>query len=263
MKKIFNMEFNQFRNASWMVVLSMCFLAACSFDAFNEESQGQSGSLTRFVVHNGYMYSLNPNEVVTFFIQQDGKPLEKHRLVLDYGLETVLIYEGVMYLGSRNGLYIIDISTPAKPVLISETTRPAQLFGGCDPVSVKDSIVFSTVKVIENICGVNNAMSALLVYQVDDLYDPELIGTYTLNLPNGLGYKDNVLFVCDDGTDEVVLFDITDPSKLDELQWTISVDDPVDLIVYQDRLLVSTDTDFHFYDIQDITDIRPLGIISK
>lgn len=263
MKRIFSMNLKSSRQVNWLVLLGMCFLAACSLDVFNEESQGQSGSLTRFIVHNGYMYSLNPNEVVTFELQQDGKPVEKHRLVLDYGLETVLIYEGVMYLGSRNGLYIIDISNPAKPVLISETTRPTQLFGGCDPVSVKDSIVFSTVKVIENICGINNAMSALLVYLVNDLSNPELIGTYAMSRPNGLGYKEDVLFVCDDGQNEIVLYDIHDPGDLKELQWAIPVKDPVDLIVYQDRLLVSTDTDFHFYDIQDITDIRPLGIISK
>lgn len=251
------------RHTRWLSVFGICLLAACSWESYYEEPQGKSGSLTRFVVNNGYMYSLNPNELVTFMIQQDGKPLEKHRLVLDYGLETIVIYDGVMYLGSRNGLYIIDISIPEKPVVLSETARPAQLFGGCDPVSVKDSIVFSTVKVIENICGINNAMSALLVYLVDDLSNPELIGTYTMGLPNGLGYKEDVLFVCDSGQDEVVLYDIEVPGDLKELQWTIPVKDPVDLIVYQDRLLVSTDTDFHFYDIQDITDIRPLGIMSK
>lgn len=263
MKKMNLMRFDRYLIAGWAGILALCFLAACSFEVFQDDDAGQSGSLTRFVIHNGYMYTLNPSEVVTFLIQPDGKPVEKHRLRLDYGLETILIYEGVMYLGSRNGLYIIDIANPELPVLLSATTRPAQLFGGCDPVAVKDSIVYSTVKIVTNICGVSNSTSALLVYLADDLTDPELLGTYDMSLPNGLGYKEDVLFVCDAGIDNVVLYDISNPADLKEMQWTINVNNPVDLIVHQDRLIVSTENSFHFYDIQDISDIHHLGTFSK
>ena len=256
-------------SASTRMILFLLFglftggLFSCAKESSLVQPDVKSGSLARFVVHQGYLYSLNHHEVITFAVQADGVPLLVDRLPLDYGLETIIVYEGLVYVGARTGLYILDIAQPGKPVMLSRTERSQSLLGGCDPVVVRDSFAFSTVKIINTICGQTNVRSALLVYQVADPTAPEEVGQYDLDEPNGLGYKGDVLFVCDEGSDRVVLLDIADPRFVKLLDIEVLIEDPIDLIIHGERMVVATRTAFQFYDIQDIQDIRPLGTISK
>ncbi|MCF8239328.1 MAG: hypothetical protein K9I85_14290 [Saprospiraceae bacterium] len=245
----------------WMTL--MVFLASCSLEDSFDQQDIKAGSLARFIVKEGYMYSLNHHEVLTFALQPDGAPLLKSKLALDYGLETIIAYEDLLYVGSRIGLYILDISKPDQPVLLSKTERAVSLIGGCDPVVVRDSFAYSTVKIINDVCGQRNTRSVLLVYQIEDPTSPVEVGEYELDEPNGLGYKDDILFVCDEGTDRVILIDIADPHTLVFTDIEVVIQDPIDLIIHGSRMVVATRTDFQFYDIQDIHDIRPLGVISK
>ncbi|MBK7477196.1 MAG: hypothetical protein IPI11_14775 [Haliscomenobacter sp.] len=126
--------------------------SSCSYNesAFADQS-GQSGSITRFAVFKGYMYALNQNEVQTYRLKDDGDPDLVHRLPTDYGLETIFIYENTIFLGSRTAMYILDITNPAAPALLSKSDRQDSFFGGCDPVVVQGHYASSTVKIIQNI----------------------------------------------------------------------------------------------------------------
>lgn len=240
-------------------------LAACSKDSGILESvAGKSGSITRFAVHNGYMYTLNPNEVLTYSLQNPDKPALVHRLATDYGLETIIVYDNTIYLGSSTALYILDISNPAAPVIQSQTGRSAFFFGGCDPVVVKDNYAYSTIKIIQNVCGDVSSESALLVYDVSNKNAPVDVGIYFLNIPNGLGYKDNYLFVCDEGSDRLEVFDISDPLSLKQMpNFAVPLTDPYDLIVDGQKMIVSTKTDFQIFSLNDLPLIRKIGSIEK
>lgn len=227
------------------------------------ENPGVSGSITRFAVHNGYMYALNPNQIRTYSLQNPDKPQLVHTLNTDYGLETIIVYDNTIFLGSRTALYILGISNPAAPVILSRTERQDELLGGCDPVVVKGNYAFSTIKIIQNICGRVNARSALLVYDVSNLARPVQVGSWPLNMPNGLGYAGNYLFVCDEGHDHVVVFDISDPRDVKPTNYSFPLNDPIDVIARDNRLIVSAKTEFHFYDISNIANIQPLGRIAK
>lgn len=251
-----------------MLFLIVPLFYQCSADEFASFSEsgenGTSGSITRFAVYDGYMYSLNPNQVQTFDLSNPAEPELVHEITTDYGLETIFIYEGNAYLGSRTGLYILGLSNPAAPVILSQTTRGEEFFGGCDPVVVKENYAFSTVKIIENICGNFNSFSALIVYDVSDLESPVELGFYELDEPNGLGIVNDLLFVCDAGSDKLVAFDISEPENtqpLSELDFPIK--DPFDLIVDGDQVIVSAMTDFHILDISDLTNISIVKSISK
>lgn len=240
-------------------------LAACAkdFDGL-ESAAGKSGSITRFVVHNGYMYTLNPNEVLTYSLQNPDKPALVHRLATDYGLETIIIYDNTIYLGSNTALYILDISNPAAPAILSQTGRSTLFFGGCDPVVVKDNYAYSTIKIIQNICGNVSSESALLVYDVSNKSMPVERGMYSLNIPNGLGYRDNYLFVCDEGSDRLEVFDISDPLDVKKLpEHAVYLTDPYDLIVDGQKMIVSTKTDFQIYDLSQLPLIKKTGTIEK
>lgn len=239
-------------------------LFACSKDAESLSNTGKSGSITRFATYQHYMYVLNLNEVQTYDIAQKDNPVLVSRLPTDYGLETITIYDNTVFLGSTTALYILDISNPAAPVIQSKSERLNDIgFSGCDPVVVKDNYAYSTIKIIENICGFISAESALVVYDIADKSAPKVVGTYNLGIPNGIGYKDNYLFVCDEGQDKLLIFDISNPLLIQETNYSISLNDPYDLIVNGDDIIVSSKTDFQIYDISDITQIRKLGQIDK
>lgn len=237
---------------------------ACSKDAESVSNPGKSGSITRFAIYQHYMYVLNLNEVQTYDITQEDKPVLVHRLATDYGLETITIYDGTVFLGSTTALYILDISHPAAPTILSQSDRLNGIgFTGCDPVAVKDNYAYSTIKIIENVCGTISTQSALVVYDITNKSAPVVVGTYPLNIPNGLGYKDNYLFICDEGSDQLLVFDITDPGMIALTGYDVPITDPYDLIVDGQKMIVSSKTDFQIFDISDITQIRKLGQISR
>ncbi|MCC6282466.1 MAG: hypothetical protein IT262_17815 [Saprospiraceae bacterium] len=237
---------------------------SCSKEAASVSEPGKSGSITRFAVYQDFMYVLNLNEVQTYDITQRDRPVLINRLKTDYGLETITIYDNTVFLGSTTALYILNISNPAAPVIQAKTDRLSDFgFSGCDPVVVKGNYAYSTIKIIQNICGNISAESALIVYDISDKTAPKAVGSYALSIPNGLGIKDNHLFVCDEGTDQLRVFDISVPTQLTELTYSVSITDPYDLIIDAERMIVSSKTDFQIFDISDIIQIKKLGQISR
>ncbi len=221
-------------------------------------TNGQSGSITRFAVYGDYLYALDQNKILVYKFNAAGTPILINKVQTQWGLETIIIYEETIYVGSTTSLYILGISNPENPVLLSQTDRETDLAGGCDPVVVKGNYAFSTIKIIPNVCGLVNQSSRLLVYDVTDKTAPVLIGGADMSMPNGLGYKENVLFVCDEGTDTVVLFDISNPAN-PTVTSSLELTDPVDLIINGNRMVVSTKTGFSFYDITNPAQIVPMG----
>lgn len=248
-----------------LLFAAIAFLyVSCSKDAASVGETGKSGSITRFAVYEDYMYVLNLNEVQTYDITQKEHPVLINRLKTDYGLETITIYDNTVFLGSTNALYILNISNPAAPVIQAKTDRLFDFgFSGCDPVVVKGNYAYSTIKIIQNICGSVSATSALIVYDISDKTTPRAVGSYPLGIPNGLGIKDNFLFICDEGTDRLHIFDITNPEQLFETAYYVSITDPYDLIIDGQRMIVSAKTDFQVFDISYLSQIKKLGQISK
>lgn len=253
------------RLLNYTFIALILLLGACANDAedFSPDAEnGVSGSITRFAVHNGFMYSLNPNGINTYDLSDPDKPQLVHSLPTDYGLETITIYAGTVYIGSTTALYILSIENPARPEILSRTTREAFFLGeGCDPVVVKDTFAYSTIKIINEECGSFNDESLLITYNVSDPFSPVATSSYSLLEPNGLGYSDTHLFVCDQ--DAVLVFSLDNPAEPVLTEFQIDLPQSVDVIVRGDILLASSRTAFHFYDISDISAIRPLSVITK
>jgi hypothetical protein len=210
------------------------------------------------------MYTLTDNEVKTFSLSDPDKPQLINQLLLENGLETIIIYEGTGYIGSTTALYILDLSDPAAPKLSGRSERTARFIGGCDPVVVRNNYAYSTIKIIENICGRVNQRSALVTYDVTDKTAPLEVSATGLSQPNGLGYQGKYLFVCDEGSDRLEVFDLTRPDRPTiQPQLSIPMTDPFDLIVNDNKMIVSTKTAFQVYDISALPVIRPLTIIQK
>jgi hypothetical protein len=243
--------------------VGVCMLG-CSYPetGFGTEVTGIPGSITKFAVHQGFLYGLNQNEIQTYSLADPDYPKLVHQLPTDYGLETITVYDGVVYIGSTDGLYIVDIMKPDMPKIASKTER-INFFTGCDPVVVKGNYAYSTVKVIVNACGNLSSSSQLIVFDVTDKRLPREVGRIPLDIPNGLGVSENHLFVCDEGSDLIEVLDITEQAKPKTTVFSIPLTDPVDVIVTPKQLIASTKTSFVVYDIKDITSIKRLATIEK
>lgn len=62
-----------------------------------------------------------------------------------------------------------------------------------------------------NLCGQDE--SILEVIDISDKNYPTSVATYTLDNPYGLGFKDDLLFICD-GTSGLKIFDRTNPLEI-------------------------------------------------
>jgi len=129
-------------------------------------------------------------------------------------------------------------------------------------VVVKGNYAYSTIKIIENVCGQIGSQSALLIYDVSDKNNPLLKHQIFLSLPNGLGYEGNYLFICDEGAKGVLVFDISTPDQPQQIN-SIALENPIDVIATEGKLIISAKTSFGFYDISDIQNIKKLGEIGK
>src|SRR5690606_11049005 len=105
------------KTTPYIIYFALLLFIGCSKsdDALNDAQTGKPGSITRFAIVNDYMYVLDQNRILTYHIANAQEPEQVATTMTDYGLETIIAYEGTIYIGSRSALYILDISIPDKP----------------------------------------------------------------------------------------------------------------------------------------------------
>ncbi|MGB5376738.1 LVIVD repeat-containing protein, partial [Muriicola sp.] len=182
------------------------WLETGGFDTANSGDVGVGGSLARFQIVDDYLYTVGSYEMAIFNIANLEQPVLANTQYSGWNIETMFQADGYLYLGATNGMYIYSLENPSSPEFISEFTH----WEGCDPVVVDGDYAYLTLRG-GNVCG--QMESVLEVIDISNKSYPELVATYTLENPYGLGLKDNLLFVCD-GTAGLKVFDITNPIEL-------------------------------------------------
>ncbi|HET8737063.1 MAG TPA: hypothetical protein VFM69_10730 [Pricia sp.] len=167
---------------------------------------GQGGSLARFKIVGDYLYAVEWSSINIFDISDLDNPKAQQEVFANGAIETIYNQGDKLFLGGPQGMYIYDISTPAKPMYVSEFIHGT----ACDPVVVDGNYAYVTLKG-DNFCG--NTESGLYIVDLTDLKHPVLKKFYPLKGPNGLGFKDNKLFICD-GDDGLKVYDKTDVENL-------------------------------------------------
>lgn len=214
-------------------LLFTCLLIlSCESDSNSNDSVsdvGQGGSLARFTILNDYLYTVDNQSLNVFNIATITNPVLVNRVTIGFDIETLVSYKDYLYIGSRNGMFIYETSTPDTPKELSSVSH----FTACDPVIANDTNAFVT---LDTSAGCGNTISALQIYDVKDVTKPILISQRNLIAPKGLGLYGNYLFVCDD---EVKVFDITDPEN-SQLAHSINIS-AFDVII-QDNHLITVGT---------------------
>ncbi len=168
---------------------------------------GTGGSLARFNIQDDYLYIVDQYQLSVFDIEGLTNPELIKTEWVGIDIETIFYKENHLYLGSSRGMYIYSLEDPAAPQFKSMFSHIL----GCDPVVVKDDIAYVTIRG-GNACG--QEWSQLDVIDVADKSNPQLLKSYDMENPYGLGVKDDWLFVCD-GTAGLKIYDTKNTPNLE------------------------------------------------
>jgi len=216
------------------VVFDMAFASA--------ESTGQGGSLARFKIVSDYLYAVDSHNINIFNISNLETPKVLQSVYAGFDIETIFNKGNQLFLGSMSGMYVYDITTPATPKFISEFQHGT----ACDPVVVDDNYAYITLRAGNN-CGAFD--SSLQIVDISDIYNLELVKSYDMDNPYGLGIKDDLLFICD-GTSGLKVYDKSDIENLILLN-TFENITAFDVIPLGNRLIMIGENTLYQYNYSD------------
>ncbi|MEB8327794.1 hypothetical protein OO009_00375 [Flavobacteriaceae bacterium KMM 6897] len=211
-------------------------------EAMSDGSVGEGGSMARFKIVSDYLYAVDSHNINVFAIENLENPLALEPVFAGFDIETIFNKGNNLFLGSKSGMYIYDISSPATPSFISEFQHGT----ACDPVVVDDQYAYVTLRG-GNACGATE--SGLFIIDISDISNPVLAKSYGMDGPYGLGVRGNMLFVCD-GESGLKVYD---KSQIDDLQLLDHFKDIVtfDVIPLEDQLLMVGEDVLHQYRYQE------------
>lgn len=232
------------KTISFFLIAATFIIASCEKNdttAAAASSTGKGGSLAKFTIIGNYIYAVSSHYLYTVDISNPSNPVKSGQTALNFDMETIYPYKNRLFIGSRTGLYIYSIDTPAAPRLIGEAKHGRS----CDPVVANDSASYSTLKG-NTYCG--PATSGLYVYDVRNLNQPILKKTLTMSEPLGLGMADSALYVCyNEGLKVYSIKNAYDPIE----KKTFPGSDFVDVIPYNNMLICWVNGGISLYDITE------------
>jgi hypothetical protein len=235
----------KFLTAKAIILITSCVIIySCSKDAAGNAaaaaSTGKGGSLAKFTIVDNYLYTVDAHFLYTYDITNPANPVKTNQSAINFDIETIYPFNNRLFIGTRTGLYIYSIDTPALPSKIAEARHARS----CDPVVANDSIAFVTLKG-SSFCG--PATSGLYVHNIKNIFQPVLIKTVAINSPEGLGLQDDVLYICCN-SDGLKVFNVSNPSNPVE-KATLTGKYFRDVIPYNNLLICYVSDGITLYDI--------------
>lgn len=207
---------------------------------------GKGGSLARFAIVGNYLYAVDQENLSVFSLSNSANPQLIKTTKVGFEIETIFPFKDKLFIGSTSVVHIFSITDPENPVKLSQAISP-QVLRRCDPVVAKDTVAYATLRV-NGACG--GVQSILACYDIKDIANPVQRGTFRVNEPYGLGYKDDVLYVCDKQAG-LHVFDISKAYEPIQLKVMHDSNWYIDVIPYNDVLICWTETGTILYDITD------------
>lgn len=169
---------------------------------------GVGGSMARFTLYLNTLYVIHQSEIKVFNVEESSNPLYSSEFTVEWGIETLFPYEDKLFIGSRSGMLIYSLQNQLEPSFISNFSHMT----ACDPVVVEGDYAYVTLRG-GNLCGA--IASQLDVINISDIKNPQLVKTYSLEEPYGLGIDDSILFVCD-GNAGLKIYNASDPYAISQ-----------------------------------------------
>lgn len=248
---------------SYIIITSLLiFTAACSKDQSsspgaaqsfdNASSTGQGGSLARFTIAGDHLYVVDDMKLHAYSLADGSNPVLKSSQVLGENIETIYSFKDKLFIGSQSAMYIYSISDASQPRKLGEASHVR----ACDPVIANDDVAYVTVRSGSS-CG--GTFSALIVYDIKNILQPQEVRNISMQSPWGLGMKGDRLYVCN-GAAGMEIYDITKQYNPSYVK-TIRDATFYDVIVYDNLLICMVDGGTLLYEIQPNGDIVKMGMI--
>jgi len=224
----------------------------------SELTNGVSGSMARFILVDQYLYTAANSVLSPYDLSDISNPIKQANINMSFEIETMFPYNGNLFLGSPSGMYIYSLSNPLAPSYVSMYEHMT----GCDPVVVKGTTAYVTIRT-GNTC--NGWQNTLEVIDIANVNAPTMLASYSMVNPHGLGISsnsDNTLFVCD-GDAGLKIFDATKPLEISQnLIKTYSEIHAYDVIPLKDNTLMMIGEDgLYQYDFSDVNNVKQLSVV--
>ncbi|MFT5617320.1 MAG: hypothetical protein ACI85I_000536 [Arenicella sp.] len=172
------------------------------------------GSTNKFAVTGDYLYILNESSLIPYNLSNPESPQKESEVFLGVGIETVITRGDNLFIGAQDGMYIFDISDRANPKQLSVYRHMT----ACDPVALKDSVAYVTLRTNNITCGGN--INVLEVLDIRNLNNPTRRNSINMREPHGLSVEGNNLFVAEEDFG-IVNFDVEEaysPTMKEEIK---------------------------------------------
>lgn len=227
-----------------IIVFLIAILVGCNADSDSSNTNpvdGIGGSLARFSLVGDYLYTVDDQSLRIFDISNPAIPTFSGEKFIGFDIETLYSLDQYLFVGSRLGMYIFDISDPKFPLQLSKVEHVRS----CDPVVSSGGFTYVTLHTDTNCMGNVNQLE---IYDTKDLLRPELLVTLTLDRPIGLGLYRNYLLVTDKNV--VRIFDVSNPAQPD-LVGGIE-EDAFDLIIRNNDLFLIGKSELTQYELNPL-----------
>jgi hypothetical protein len=214
---------------------------------------GTGGSQARFTIYDDYLYTVSQSSLTLFDLKNPTKPVKGNDINLGWGIETIFPYKDKLFIGSTTGMFIFDNANPAKPVQMSAFSHAR----ACDPVVADDKYAYVTLRSTNSWCG--GAANQLDVIDISNLYAPNLVKTYPMLGPYGLGLDGKTLFICE-GKNGLKMLDASNARDIKELQFLKGVN-AYDVIPLTNSLLMVGRDGLYQYDFSNKKQLQLLSVI--
>jgi len=235
-----------------------------AFDAMAEagatpspNQTGVGGSLARFTIGFNRLYTVSEYDLKVFSLETPDTPTLLETVNIGWGIETIFPYGVHLFIGSRNGMHIMDASNPDAPRYVSTFWHT----NACDPVFIDGDIAYVTLR---DGTECETFANQLDVVDISDLSDPHLIRTFPMHHPIGLSVRDDHLYLCDD-EEGLKIFDTSEPSEVgNRLLRQLKSLNAVDIIALPGRpvIMVIGRDGLYQFDIQEPDNPQLLSVIS-
>jgi len=218
-------------------------------------SNGITGSMSRFTIYDGYLYTVINNAMSIFSLDTATPEKVSDNIYMGWNVETIFSYKDNLFFGTTTGMMIYSVKDPLNPVYQSSIAHAY----ACDPVVVDNDLAYITIH-SGSLCDVSASTNSLIIVDVKDVKSPKEIVTYEMTNPKGLGIDDGKLFLCDDG---LKIYSVgTDPQVLmSNLIVHYTGMDGYDVIPYNNNLMMIADDGLYQYDYTNLNDIKQVSKI--
>lgn len=215
---------------------------------------GKGGSMARFTISGNHLYTVSLSSLQPFNITDQAHPVQGQKINLPWGIETIFPYRNMLFIGSNTGMHIYDNSNPTALEHLSTYAHVR----ACDPVVVDGDLAWVTLRSGNTCQGFSNQLELI---NISNPRSPQLVKTFPMQNPHGLGIDNSLLFLCE-GQFGLKVFDITDPLKLPQNQLKhYQNQDAFDVIPLGNTLLMIGKDGLYQYDYRNPAAIKLLSKI--